>query len=99
MTVVVGDGEELAVSVAVGVVEGDGLDGLGTGAAAAGGLEAVAPGCAVEAVGWGLAGAGAAAGGAEAGGGFAGAAGVDGAGDGAAGGEAAGALTVRMGAG
>jgi len=94
-TVVVGDGEGLAVSVAVGVVEGGGLEAC----AAAGGLAAVAAGWAVEAVGWGLAGAGAAAGGVEAGGGLSGAAGVDGAGEGAGAGEAAGPLTVRTGAG
>jgi hypothetical protein len=48
MTVEVAEGEELAVSVAVGVGDGEGLE---AGAAAAGGVAAVAAGWAVEAVG------------------------------------------------
>jgi hypothetical protein len=50
MTVEVAEGEELAVSVAAGDSDGDG-DGLEAGAAAAGGVAAVAAGWAVEAVG------------------------------------------------
>jgi hypothetical protein len=96
MTVVVGDGEEVAVSVAVGDVEGGALEMVGEAFAAAGELEGEEEGCAVEAAGWGLAGAGGAGGVGDGGGGGGGAVGVTGAGGV---GVAGGALTVRTGAG
>jgi hypothetical protein len=83
MTVVVGVGEEVAVSVTVGDVDGGALETVGEGCATTAG------GCAVEAAGWGLAGAGV-------GDGWGAGAGTEGAGGV---GVAGGALTVRTGAG
>src|ERR1700730_7786381 len=86
MTVVVGVGEEVAVSVAVSDVDGGALETVGEG------CPTTAGGCAVEAAGWGLAGAGVG----DGWGAGAGTEGVTGAGGV---GVAGGALTVRTGAG
>ena len=95
----VGDGEGVAVPVAVGAVEGGALETVREACAATGGLAGEAEGCAVEAAGWGLAGAGAAAGADGLGDGWGGGGGAVVVTGGGGVGVAVGALTVSTGAG